>query len=386
MSNEEEMNYLWYWLCNIEGIGRLTIRRLLDEYDTPRNIYYEDNDIIMEFLHRNQRVKTTVSQYETSKNMDSIIYSYEKLSAKGVTFIHIESEHYPSRLKNIPDPPLCLYYKGRLPDEDRKSIAIIGSRNSTNYGRQMARIFGRELSKNNIVVISGLARGVDGMAHRGAIEGGGYTMGVLGCGVDVVYPQENYDLFIEMEKKGGIISESNIGIKPYAALFPQRNRIISGLSDGILVVEAREKSGTFITVDQGLEQGKEIFALPGRLIDDSSKGCNNLIKMGAHFVSDISDILEVIVEHSFTDCIINETGNGINNDKISKIFDNEHVKNLLAPTEKMVYSVLSVEPKYIDNIINETMLAPGEVCMYLNEMEMMGIVDEPARNYYAVRL
>lgn len=386
MSNEEEMNYLWYWLCNIEGMGRLTIRRLLDEYDTPRNIYYEDNDIIMEFLHRNQRVKTTVSQYETSKNMDSIIYSYEKLSAKGVTFIHIEGEHYPSRLKNIPDPPLCLYYKGRLPDEDRKSIAIIGSRNSTNYGRQMARIFGRELSKNNIVVISGLARGVDGMAHRGAIEGGGYTMGVLGCGVDVVYPQENYDLFIEMEKNGGIISESNIGIKPYAALFPQRNRIISGLSDGILVVEAREKSGTFITVDQGLEQGKEIFALPGRLIDDSSKGCNNLIKMGAHFVSDISDILEVIVEHSFTDCIINETGNGINNDKISKIFDNEHVKNLLAPTEKMVYSVLSVEPKYIDNIINETMLAPGEVCMYLNEMEMMGIVDEPARNYYAVRL
>ncbi|MBR1597479.1 MAG: DNA-processing protein DprA [Lachnospiraceae bacterium] len=386
MSNEEEINYLWYWLCNIEGMGRTTIRRLLEEYETPRNIYYEDNDIIMEFLHRNQRVKTTVSQYVTSKNKDSIIYSYEKLSAKGVTFIHMGSEDYPLRLKNIPDPPLCLYYKGRLPNDDKKSIAIIGARNSTNYGRQMARIFGRELSKNNIAVISGLARGIDGMAHRGAIEGGGYTMGVLGCGIDVVYPQENYDLFIEMEKNGGIISESNIGIKPYAALFPQRNRIISGLSDGILVVEAREKSGTFITVDQGLEQGKEVFALPGRLIDDSSKGCNNLIKMGAHFVSDIADVLEVLDEQSFTDCTVNETGNGINNDKISRIFENEHVKNLLAPAEKMVYSVLSVDPKYIDNIIDETMLAPGEVCMYLNKMEMMGIVDEPARNYYAVRL
>ena len=295
-----------------------------------------------------------------------------KFSSFGTLLSKVNAE-----IKNIPDAPYGLYYKGSLPDDNKKSIAIIGSRNSTNYGRQMAKVFARELAGNDIIIISGLARGVDGMAHRGAVEAGGYTLGVLGCGIDIVYPQENYELFLEMEKNGGIISESNIGVKPYSSLFPQRNRIISGMADGILVVEAREKSGTFITVDQGLEQGKEIFAIPGRIIDDNSKGCNNLIKLGAHFVTDVSDILEVLGVADYTVDM---------NKKEIKICKNTRVKNLLAPTEKMVYSVLSVEPKYIDDIIAETMIAPQEVCMYLNKMEMMGIIDEPSRNFYSLIL
>ena len=370
-------DHYWYWLCNINGLGRQIITRLLEEYDTPENIYNEENDVIMNFLRKNNGFKVTKQEYETSKNMDNVIYSYETLISKDISFIHRDSFDYPHKLKAIPDAPYGLYLKGKLPDNEKKSVAIIGSRNSTNYGREMARIFGRELAGNNIAIISGLARGIDGMGHRGALEAGGYTLGVLGGGIDVVYPQENYDLYIEMEKSGGIISESNIGVKPVAGMFPQRNRLISGMADGILVIEAREKSGTFITVDQGLEQGKEIFALPGRIIDANSKGCNNLIKMGAHFVTDVSDILEIMGEWNIND---------VSNENKRDIFDNAHVKNLLAPTEKMVYSVLSVEPKYIDDIIAETLLAPGEVCMYLNKMEVMGIVHEPSRNFYSVRL
>ncbi len=371
-------DHYWYWLCNLFGIGRLTISKLLEEYETPDNVYNEDDDIVMSLISSGRRYNITLSDYVNSKNVDNIIYSYERLNENGITFIHRESSLYPEKLRNIPDAPYGLYLKGTMPDSDKPGIAIIGSRNSTHYGREMARCFGRELARNGITIISGLARGIDGMGHRGAVEAGGYTLGVLGGGIDVVYPQENYDLFIEMEKSGGIISESNMGIRPVPGLFPHRNRIISGMADGILVVEAKEKSGTFITVDQGLEQGKEIFALPGRILDENSKGCNNLIKMGAHLVTDVSDILEILGEMGFSD--------GEKSDMENRIFNIDDVKNLLAPTEKMVYSVLSVEPKFIDDIIAEVMLAPGEVCMYLNRMEIMGIVFEPTRNFYSVRL
>ena len=370
--------HYWYWLCNLFGVGRNIISRLLLEYETPENIYNEDNDIIIKLITSGSRYRITLSEYIKSKNADNIIYSYERLKDHGITFIHRESYLYPEKLLNILDAPYGLYLKGKLPDSDRPAIAIIGSRNSTHYGREMARCFGRELAAGGVSIISGLARGIDGMGHRGALEADGYTLGVIGGGIDVVYPKENYDLFIKLERTGGILSESNMGITPTAGLFPHRNRIISGMSDGILVIEAREKSGTFITVDQGLEQGKEIFALPGRIIDTNSRGCNNLIKMGAHFVTDVYDILEILkVQYGEELLNINVKGN---------FFDDDHVKNLLAPTEKMVYSVLSVEPKYIDDIITETLLAPGEVCMYLNKMEVMGIIEEPARNFYSIKL
>ncbi len=373
MNNED---LYWYWLCNIPRLGRKLIGKLLEEYGTPKVIFYENDNDIYNFVKMNNG-RLHLEDYSSSKNEESIIYSYERLKSLGVSFIHPCHKDYPDRLKNIPDAPYGLYVKGSLPDNESKSVAIIGSRNSTHYGREMGRVFGRELAKCGIVVVSGLARGIDGMAHRGAIEAGSYTLGILGCGIDVVYPQENYELFIEMEKTGGIISESNIGVKPDVRLFPQRNRLISGMADGILVIEAKEKSGTFITVDQGLEQGREIFALPGRILDENSRGCNNLIKMGAHLVTDVSDIIEILCGRSFDDKEVLEP---------VEMRNVQYVKNLLAPTEKMVYSVLSVEPKYIDDIITEIKLSPDEVCMHLNKLFMAGYIDEPARNYYSVRL
>lgn len=367
-----EQDVYWYWLNNIEGIGRAAIRRLLEEYEEPCYIYEEADDREIACLLQT----LDLSAYEASKDSERLQREFENLKKKRVRFTYPGKEDYPERLYNIPDAPLGMYYKGFLPETTQKAIAIIGARNCSRYGREMARFFGRELAKCNIAIISGLARGIDGMGHQGALEGNGYTLGVLGCGVDIVYPTENYELFMKMERQGGIVSESNIGIQPFPGLFPQRNRLIAGMSDGILVIEAREKSGTFITVDQGLEQGKEIFALPGKLTDSKSAGCNNLIKMGAHLVTEVSDVLEVIHCHNKEAHYMNTI------DEASDI----KRKNTLAPNEKMVYSCLQIEPKYLDDIIKEVGIAPQDVCMLLNQLMLKRLIVEPNRNYYAIKL
>lgn len=365
-------DFYWYWLNNINGVGRVSIRKLLEEFETPENIYHaEENDIIL-LLQKSDKIKS----FFESKNEEAIKRGLDRLKAKKISFIHQDSINYPDRLKVIPDAPYGLYLKGVFPKEDKKSIAIIGARNCTRYGKEMARYFGRELAKYGVSIISGLARGIDGMAHIGALEGEGYTLGVLGSGIDRVYPEENYKLFMEMECTGGIVSESNVGIAPAPGLFPQRNRLIAGFADGILVIEAMEKSGTFITVDQGLEQGKEIFALPGRVLDAKSAGCNNLIKLGAHMVTEVSDIVEILHLNS---------KNVENKVEIEGINDKIHKKSL-APLEKIVYSCLRIDPKYLDDIIGEAKLAPQEVCMILNKLVVMGEICETTRNYYALKL
>lgn len=362
----------WYWLSCCEGVTRQTKYRMLEYFGTPENIYNAKEEEIIDFF----RVKSKMAIFQASKNEKKLENAYVRLEKRNIRFLYPGHTVFPNKLRCIPDPPLGLFLKGNMTVEEDKAVAIIGARDCTRYGSEMARFFGRELAKVGVQVISGLARGIDGMAHVGALESNGFTLGVLGCGIDIVYPEENYELFMQMERQGGILSESEPGIKPYAGLFPQRNRLISGLSDGILVVEAMEKSGTFITVDQGLEQGKEIFALPGRNIDVKSRGCNNLIKMGAHMVTEVSDILEILYADDTKTTSTYELTNG------------EHFvrKNLLAPNEKIVYSCLRVEPQYLDEIINEARIAPQEVCMALNHLILIGGVVETARNYYALRL
>ncbi len=367
-----EENHYWFWLCNINGVGRITQRKLLEHFQSPKNIFDAEIEEISLYINR----KSVIQKFLDSKIEEKIIHNYEMYQDKEIQFIHMYSKDYPNRLCCIPDAPISFYLKGSLPKENKKTVAIIGARDCTRYGREMARFFGRELSKAGVQIISGLARGIDGMAHEGALEANGYTMGVLGSGIDVVYPEENYQLFMQMEKRGGIVSESGMGIKPCAGLFPQRNRLIAGFADGILVVEAMERSGSFITVDQGLEQGKEIFALPGRNIDVKSRGCNNLIKMGAHIVTEVSDILEII--HCENTSAVN----------LAEVTDTERFvhKNLLAPNEKIVYSCLRVEPQYVDEIIHMARISPQEVCMALNHLVIIGGAVETTRNYYALKL
>lgn len=362
----------WYWLCSCEGISRQTKHRMLEYFETPHNIFDAKEEELVDFF----RIKNKMAGFLQSREEEILLKRYQSLAAHNITFIHLESLEYPEKLKNIPDQPIGLFFKGNMPKKNEKTIAIIGARDCTRYGSEMARFFGRELARTGVQIVSGLARGIDGMAHLGALEANGYTIGVLGCGIDIIYPEENYELFMKMEEYGGVLSESPPGIKPYGGLFPQRNRLISGLADGILVIEAMEKSGTFITVDQGLEQGKEIFALPGRNIDVKSKGCNNLIKMGAHMVTEVSDILEILYSGNSIVMQTEELTRG----------EYSLIKNLLAPNEKIVYSCLRVEPQYLDEIINKAQIAPQEVCMALNRLTVIGGAVETTRNYYALKL
>ncbi len=367
----EEWMY-WFWFSEAAGIGRNVKHKMLEYFITPRNIFYAKEDELIDFCKK----EVFRNRFIASRKEDEVFEKCNQLHKKGIRFLSMEEKDYPERLKVIPDPPIGLYLKGKLPEETKKTIAIIGARECTRYGSEMARFFGRELGSAGLQVISGLARGIDGMAHLGALESDSYTLGVLGCGIDVVYPEENFELFLKLERYGGILSESGLGVKPYAGLFPQRNRLISGMADGILVVEAMDKSGTFITVDQGLEQGKEIFALPGRVLDEKSKGCNHLIKMGAHMVTEVCDILELLQV---------DFGETFSARDFKKRTTDIH-KNLLAPNEKIVYSCLRVEPQYLDAIIKEAQVSPQEVCMILNRFVLKGIVVETSRNYYALKL
>ena len=214
------------------------------------------------------------------------------LNTSKIKTIKLEDDAYPEKLRRIYAPPKTLYLLGNEELLKQNSIAIIGCRNCTKYGAENAFKFGYELAISDICVISGLARGIDSYAHQGAIKAKGKTIAVLGSGLDVIYPPENTKLYKEIiMNKGAIITEYPLGVKPEKYHFPERNRIISGLSDGILVVEARKKSGTMITVEFALEQGREVYAIPGNISSDSSYGTNELIKEGATPVTNVNDII-----------------------------------------------------------------------------------------------
>ena len=200
---------------------------------------------------------------------------------EGMKKVRREDPEYPDRLRNIPDPPKQLYYYGDLPREDVPRAAIIGARDCSEYGKYVAVELGRLLGQNGISVISGMARGIDGISQEAALSAGGRSYGVLGSGADVCYPRSNQGLYEQLKIQGGILSEYAPGTPPKGCFFPPRNRIVSGLADVVIVVEAREKSGTLITVDMALEQGKDVYMVPGRVTDQLSVGCNRLIKAGA---------------------------------------------------------------------------------------------------------
>ncbi len=203
-------------------------------------------------------------------------------------------ESFPDCLRTLRQPPSALYVRGDLPDPGIPSVAIIGARNCTFYGSDMAKWFSSELARAGVQIISGMAMGVDGIAQRAALDAGGRSFGILGCGTDICYPKSNRDLYDALLEKGGVLSEYPDATQPLPALFPQRNRLIAGFSQALLVVEAREKSGTLITADAALEQGKDVFVLPGRITDSLSTGCNRLIAQGASIALSPDTILEAL--------------------------------------------------------------------------------------------
>ncbi len=368
---KEENKLYWFWLCNIKGINKKVIDILLEHLGHPREIYYLREKQMEALLKEREEpfagkyIERILFQFSKTPSLDRMRGEYEKLQKNGIAFISCEEEVYPKRLKRIYDYPYGIYIRGTLPSEEKKAVAIVGARKSTVYGKEMARLFARELAKNGIDVISGLARGIDASAHIGCIEGGGKTYGVLGCGIDKIYPRENIELFFEMEKNGGIISEYGIGVEPLAHQFPVRNRIISGMADGVLVVEAAKKSGSLITAEQGLEQGRDIFALPGRSIDKQSEGCNLLIQKGAKLVLKVDDILVDL---------------GVKCEKSLNL--NKILEDSLANREKLVYHCLSLEPKYIDDIAKQCEMPLKEAMRILYVLEQKECIKQISQNYY----
>ena len=272
---------------------------------------------------------------------------------------------YPRRMRDFQDMPEKLYFTGKLPKEDKPSVAIIGARKCSSYGQSQAYYFAKELASCGVAVISGMAKGVDGWAHRGALAGGGDTYAVLGCGVDVCYPKENRDIYDKIPECGGILSEYEPGTPALSWHFPQRNRIISALADLVLVVEAGKRSGSLITVNFALEQGKTVYALPGRLGDRLSEGCNQMIFEGAGMANSVDIILDEL--HIFG--------------KIRPDFHG-NTNITLATREKMVYSCLDFRPKYLEEICRNVELKPAEIQEILLKLELKGLVTEPVKNYY----
>lgn len=277
-------------------------------------------------------------------------------------------KEYPRRLANCMDAPSGLYVRGELPRDDMPSVAIVGARMCSAYGKEQAYYFARTLAKAGVQIISGMARGIDGQAHRGALDAGAKTYAVLGCGADICYPKQNYDIYRKIVEQGGIVTEFPEGTKPYPGNFPRRNRIISGLADIVLVIEAREKSGSLITADFALEQGKTVYALPGRVGDVLSEGCNWLISQGASVALSPEKLLE---ELQILPNFIEET----------------HKKNNfgLAREKEMVYSGLDLQPKSLSELSAEISLSVEEISPILIELELEGLVMEPMKNYYVKR-
>lgn len=284
-----------YWLYGIDYIGRKTFSLLREHGYDGENLFLCNENELPSFLNQKQRDSLLKAK---RKNFEQIKEEYEKVKKGGIFMTVFGDDDYPKKLYEIPDAPAVLFYKGKLPGEKQPLVAIIGARNCSGYGRLVAEKFAAFFAKNKVGVISGMAAGIDGYAQREALNNGGYSVGVLGSGVQVCYPKEHRALYDDLVQKGCVLSEYLPYINASPNLFPPRNRIISGLADALIVVEAKEKSGTLITVEMALEQGKEVFVVPGRITDGLSQGCNRLLWEGATPAIHPQKIMESLYQKS----------------------------------------------------------------------------------------
>lgn len=286
---EREQPYAYWLMC--APIGDAVKSRLLLRFGRPSGVFEASEKALLDSTLSIGKKERWIAYIKERKEKNAK-REYEELQTKGILFYPEYHPHYPVKLLSIPARPFGIFVKGKLPDIRQRSLAIVGARDCSEYGQYVARHFAEKMAQNGVAVISGLARGIDGIAQRAAMEAGGESFGVLGSGADICYPKSNEKLYRMCMERGGILSTYLPGTPPTPNLFPPRNRIISGLSDGILIIEAREKSGTIITADLALEQGKDVFVIPGRVTDRLSDGCNSLIRQGASLIQSPEQLLE----------------------------------------------------------------------------------------------
>lgn len=293
----------------------------------------------------------------------------DRLAELDISLLSLDSVQYPDSLRSIPDSPVLLYCRGGLHWLERPAVAIIGSRAATEYGRRISALLAAELAVAGLTVVSGAAYGIDAAAHRGALQAGGGTVAVLGCGVDVVYPRSHAGLFREMVDRGLLVSEYPLGAPPEGFRFPARNRIISGLVKGVVVVEATEKSGSLITARLALDQGREVFAVPGRIDSPKSVGTHRLLQQGAHLVQTVEDILEGL---SWAD---SASGPGRQQRERDPILP-------VTPQERLLLDHLDTYPRDIDTLVRMTDFAIVELHALLLQLELKGLVRQlPGQQY-----
>lgn len=352
----------WLALSFIPGLGQHRYLKLLKEFRYPKAILKAEEKELRNF-GLSERVIKNIKRHDWRKEVEREL---QRLSDSNTKFITYYDHSYPSLLKEVYDPPPFLYVKGDLEILSTPMVAIVGSRLASIYGLKTATRLASELSNFGITIVSGLARGIDAAAHQGAIRVGGRTLAVLGCGIDMIYPRENEKLYESISQVGALISEFHFGTPPEAQNFPIRNRIISGMSLGVIVVEAAKRSGSLITARLALEQGREVFAVPGQIDSFRSEGTHRLIKQGAKLVEKVEDVLEEIGQFYGS----------------SKTKTEETIP--LNSEEKEIWALLNT-PKYLDELAQALGKPVGEISSKLMTMEIKGLVKQLAGKQYVRR-
>ncbi|HEX3000728.1 MAG TPA: DNA-processing protein DprA, partial [Armatimonadota bacterium] len=397
----------WVWLSMRPGIGAAALNRLLEWFGSPEQAFFADEKLYADL----PGLKKSDMAALCDKNLLPARKALDDCEENGYRIVTLGDGEYPSRLRNIPDPPVVIYVRGRLPVMDEEAaVAVVGTRSCTAYGTITAERMGYDLTRHGCLVVTGLARGVDSAAARGALRAGGRVVGVVGSGLDIVYPPENRQLFEDVAAQGAVISEYPPGTPAAGEHFPQRNRLISGISAGVVVVEAPPKSGALITASHALEQGRDVYAVPGNVDSPGSEGPNKLIREGAALVTSGKEIAEdykalyphriqfgrkiVALEERQAEKLIASVTvkkrqkppkKEIDNDKSVEYIDLVKLKECLGTDEFSVVSALGPRTKHIDEIIDECGLTAGTVLSALTMLELGGYVEQMKGKYFKLR-
>ncbi|MEK6744727.1 MAG: DNA-processing protein DprA [Nitrospirota bacterium] len=363
MSQDREHVRSWIGLSSIPGIGRVTFRRLIAHFGSARRVLAASQGELRESAALSEKVCSELRSFPWQERADEEL---AKADAAGVAIITADDPGYPGPLLNTPDPPLFLYIRGSLLPEDGSAVAMVGTRTPTHYGLTVTHRMAYELASQRITVVSGMARGIDTQAHKGALAAKGRTIAVLGCGIDTAYPRENKGLMEDIVRSGAVVTENPFGTKPESGYFPARNRIISGLAAGTVIIEAAEDSGSLITADYALKQGRKLFAVPGNISSHVSRGTNSLIRQGAVLVGTAGDVLQGL------DLYKGSEPPAATDMQLPP----------LTPEEASVFKTVTNEPKHIDAIMAESSSTPGRLSGLLITLELKGLVKQLPGKYF----
>lgn len=361
-TNTDDLPY-WLGLSLVQQIGNVRMRQLLAHFRTARNVWQASEAA----LRATGLTEKTVQNLLQARRDLNLAQEMARVEAAGATLITLADDRYPANLRDIPEPPMLLYVRGTLSPTDIQALAIVGTRSATRYGLDAANRMALWLAQQDVTIVSGLAHGIDQAAHTGALEAGGRTLAVMGCGVDIIYPNDHDVLAQRVIQNGALISELPLSTPPAGSNFPRRNRLISGLARGVLIAEAPERSGALITAEAALEQGREVFAIPSNIFNPQGTGSNRLIQEGAKLVMRARDILEEL-NVSYTERQTRTEAQAI------------------APTnaiETQILAQLEADPIHVDDLIRQTQLPAQDVMATLTLLELKGLAQMVGHMQYS---